>query len=330
MKIFRRILLVILIFMILFLAIGFFLPSKLHIEKKLFIKSTADQVFSQVNDLKNWEKWSPWFISDSSVKIQFSDKTVGAGSSFSYQSQKYGSGKISIVNSYPLDSIIFEMEFVDRGQALGKFIFTKIDTGIIVSWIMESKLGYNPVSRWFNLIMKNAVGSDFDEGLSNLNTLMEKISIEFYQIEETTVPSRSLISIRDTCSVKDISLSLGQIYSLLTSFLQENKLSMTGAPICLYHAFTDSTFDMEPAFVVDKTVESRYPVSSMQLPECKAIKAVFFGPYKKTTEAWNALEKYLQVKQLVPSGSPWEEYITDPMAEKDTSKWQTNIYYPVK
>ena len=25
----------------------------------------------------------------------------------------------------------------------------------------------------------------------------------------------------------------------------------------------------------------------------------------------------------------WEQYISDPMTEKDTAKWQTDIYFPV-
>jgi effector-binding domain-containing protein len=29
-------------------------------------------------------------------------------------------------------------------------------------------------------------------------------------------------------------------------------------------------------------------------------------------------------------GAPWEVYVTDPMVEKDTAKWQTDIYYPVQ
>ncbi|ALO14213.1 Transcriptional regulator, effector-binding domain/component [Salinivirga cyanobacteriivorans] len=33
---------------------------------------------------------------------------------------------------------------------------------------------------------------------------------------------------------------------------------------------------------------------------------------------------------LEAAGSPWEVYLTDPQTEKDTSKWLTKMYQPVK
>lgn len=42
-----------------------------------------------------------------------------------------------------------------------------------------------------------------------------------------------------------------------------------------------------------------------------------------------AMGKYLSEKGLTQQ-LVVEEYVTDPVAEKDTSKWLTNIYYVLK
>jgi effector-binding domain-containing protein len=55
-----------------------------------------------------------------------------------------------------------------------------------------------------------------------------------------------------------------------------------------------------------------------------------FGAYDKTMYMYTAMDEYIQEFKLEETGGPIEEYITDPMSEPDTSKWQTNIYFPVK
>jgi effector-binding domain-containing protein len=41
------------------------------------------------------------------------------------------------------------------------------------------------------------------------------------------------------------------------------------------------------------------------------------------------MDEYMKEKSLTQT-LVLEEYVTDPMTEKDTAKWQTNIYYLVK
>jgi len=40
--------------------------------------------------------------------------------------------------------------------------------------------------------------------------------------------------------------------------------------------------------------------------------------------------KFIEENEKEINGASWEVYITDPMSEPDTSKWVTQIYYPVK
>jgi hypothetical protein len=42
-----------------------------------------------------------------------------------------------------------------------------------VTWSNAGELGYNPVNRWFGLLMDNFMGRDFEEGLRNLKTQAE-------------------------------------------------------------------------------------------------------------------------------------------------------------
>ena len=55
----------------------------------------------------------------------------------------------------------------------------------------------------------------------------------------------------------------------------------------------------------------------------------YFGPYKSISEAYSASETYLNNNGLQVSGPGWEEYVTNPLIEPDSNKWQTNIYFPL-
>ncbi|MEP6793643.1 MAG: SRPBCC family protein, partial [Saprospiraceae bacterium] len=36
------------------------LPKEVTISRSITVSAPIDRVFDQVNDLRNWEKWSPW------------------------------------------------------------------------------------------------------------------------------------------------------------------------------------------------------------------------------------------------------------------------------
>ena len=54
------------------------------------------------------------------------------------------------------------------------------------------------------------------------------------------------------------------------------------------------------------------------------------GPYEKLGEAYAAMENYLKENGLESAGPPMEIYWSDPQEEKDTSKLQTELIWPIK
>lgn len=68
----------------------------------------------------------------------------------------------------------------------------------------------------------------------------------------------------------------------------------------------------------------------VKLPEQNGVKAIYFGPYDKTEPVYRALASYIKAAEKIETGGPSEIYITNPMVEKDTMKWETHIFFPVK
>jgi effector-binding domain-containing protein len=295
--------------------------------------ASRDLIFEQVNDFRNWQGWLPWLSLDSTINMTFSGPVAGAGATFEYESnhKDVGNGKMIITVSQPYDSIILNLNFMENGTSTGKFLFSGVEQGTMVSWILESDLGDNPVSRWFGLFMERMVGNDFEQGLANLNEITSRIpTTPIIAIIEKEIPSRIVISIRDTASSITLASKLTDFYKKISLVIKQKKLTTVGVPFSLYHSYTPQSFDMEAGIPVNKKVVLSGNVECKEFPATKVAMASYFGPYSSTAVVYEAIEKYVKEKSLEISGGPWEEYITDPSMEPDTSKWQTDIYYPLK
>ena len=42
---------------------------KMNVNKSIFIDATPAKIFPIINDLNNWEQWSPWTLAEPTAKI---------------------------------------------------------------------------------------------------------------------------------------------------------------------------------------------------------------------------------------------------------------------
>ena len=80
----------------------------------------------------------------------------------------------------------------------------------------------------------------------------------------------------------------------------------------------------------EKILESLSPNERRILPNIEAHSLIEISK-KSNLDKISTLRslEYLQNKGLTMNGAPMEVYVTDPMLEKDTTKWITEVYYPV-
>ena len=66
------------------------------------------------------------------------------------------------------------------------------------------------------------------------------------------------------------------------------------------------------------------------VPAGKMLHIAYMGGYNGIGQAHMAIDDYMNEKGFMQLTPIAEEYVTDPSKERDSSKWLTNIYYPVK
>lgn len=330
MKILKRILLGLAILLLLISAVGLlFFPSHIEVNRSVTIKASTEAVFDYVNEIRNFNEWSPWFRQDTAAKYVFEGPASGKGARMKWESDSANVGKGSMVftESVPYSIIRQDLDFMGGGIAKSEYRFSVSDTGTVMTWAFAVEAGANPLLRILGAFMDKMVGSDFEKGLSRLKDILEATPV--LKVQQVEFPEMHYLSVRAKADERSISSELGKGYAKIMTVMQQQGLVFADAPFAIYHT-PPPVFDMEIGIPVVDPGKASGEVKPGTLGPCKAVMVRYFGAYDRTGEAHAAIDRHVKANGLTVNGSPWETYVTDPATEPDTAKWETDIYYPVK
>ncbi len=316
--------------------IGFIMPGKIEVSKSISINAPAAYAFDEINDLEKNPKWSYWNSIYDDMKVSYGDIKAGVGATSEWDGPESGKGKMTITESMPNQSIKIDLDFMEQGTAQAWYTFEPEGAGTKLTTGFSTDFGMNPIGRLMGaMFVKSEMEKSFDYSLNKLKEIAEAKPKFSIKITEENIQPISYVGISSTVSIEDmksVSSQMGKYYGELMSMLGRAKVEMTGPPMCLYPMYDVATKQMEMVCALPVAATAKVPVKYkvMQTNGGPAIKAIHLGSYHKLEETHNQIDKYLAFKNLEPNGPPMEVYITDPMEEKDTAKWITEVYYPVK
>jgi effector-binding domain-containing protein len=333
MKFIKKLFVFLLVVVGLVLVVAIFLPSKKHIEDSMVINVPAEMIFKQVNNLSLWDAWSPFYEEDTNMKSTYEGPAEGVGCIQKWTSDVHGNGSMEIVESTPGEFVKMKLSFQDQGSSYSYWKFEPEDTGTKVTWAIDVEgLGW-PMGRIFGLFMTGMMHKSFQKGLTNLKNLSEnQYNNMTGKIEVQTYEPWMALAIMDSSSCDKITEVMGRIFGDIQKYMAENKIEMAGPPYALYHQWDQKTnfFVIEAGIPVRVKVQGRNDIRLVEYQAGRAATASHFGNYDLMHYSYQKIEKYISDNKLEQNGPPREVYVTDPEAEKDFSKWETRIYYPVK
>lgn len=320
------------------LLIGFLLPGKMEITRSTTVNASVENVFDEFNDLKKWQEWQYWNTLEKSgeLTLTFGDKTEGTGAWYSWDGKKTGKGKIIITESVPDKSVASDIEFTGSGVAKGFYTVEPEGEGTKATMNFVFDNGMNPIGRWMSLIMQSELEKAFEYGLSKVKERAEAKPKSTVDISEVSTSVINYVGIEskgvNAMNSDAVNAEMSKTYSQLANDLNKAKVQITGAAFCLITKWDDATkqMDMICAFPVDEKAKVPAKYKIQQVPAGKAVKAIHRGDYAKMEATHNEIMQYIESKNLSMAGAPWESYLTDPMIEKDTAAWVTEIYYPIQ
>lgn len=175
-------------------------PKEFRVTRSTTIDASPKAVFDQINNLKNWETWSPWAKLDPTANTGYEGAAAGVGARFKWSSKvsKVGVGQLEIMNSHPSSKIDLKLEMRKpfSGTNLIEFTLSPAPNETpsrngwwfsrlfgftsnepqrtLVTWTMTGK--NTILSKLMSLFMNcdKIVGGQFEERLANLQSVFRK------------------------------------------------------------------------------------------------------------------------------------------------------------
>jgi effector-binding domain-containing protein len=312
-----------------------FLPSEVHISKSISIEAPIKKAFDQVNNFHNWHNWAPY--QDSSYNARFDGNKEGVGAKMLWSDEKEGESVNTIIESIPNKKVVTELAFNEQNKAQNIFLFSEFDGKTEVTWKMDvNNLSY-PFGRFVGYMIRKGAEYNFTLGLEALKTYVEnnknKPDYSGYTISEKTVDAMAYYAKTSSSTMDVMKNKIDASFELILTEMGKNNIAPIGYPIIEWITYNpESSSDFRCLMGINKNVELNKVNSDFlyQLPSRRVIWLKHYGSYEKYAMAWEALNQYVKNNNLLINGNPYEEYIIDPSNEPDTSKWITNIYFPIK
>jgi uncharacterized protein YndB with AHSA1/START domain len=149
-------------------------PSKFGAQRSLDIAAPAEKIFPLLDDPRQWKRWAPWFEPDPATTISFSGEVRGVGARAAWMSSTEGGGSVKFERIIENQRLDYSLVFSSGTPARGYFELTPMADGKTkVLWRLEGDTGWNPLARWFGLLVDKMVGPNFEKGLAKLAKVVE-------------------------------------------------------------------------------------------------------------------------------------------------------------
>jgi dienelactone hydrolase len=152
--------------------LGYLLPTRLHVERATYIEVAPEVVYGLVNDLSQFEHWTPWYDRDPAIRYQAASPQRGLGATLHWEAEDSGAGSVSIIDAQPYASLRLLLE-EGGDQAVLAFQFEPLEKGTHIVWTLDAEQGSNPLSRYQGWLAERRLKARFETGLNRLRLLSE-------------------------------------------------------------------------------------------------------------------------------------------------------------
>ena len=153
-------------------------PDDFTVQRSTSIKAEPAKIYPLLVDFSQWPAWSPWEKLDPTMKRTLSGNASGPGAVYAWDgSSKVGAGRMEVKEAVAPSKVVIQLDFLRPFEAHNITDFTLVqrpDAMTEVTWLMRGPSPF--VSKLMGVFvdMDKMIGKDFEAGLANLKTAVEK------------------------------------------------------------------------------------------------------------------------------------------------------------
>lgn len=319
----------------------FMSPSKEIIRRYVQIHAPYQDIYQNIALFKNQDKWLPLRLKDKSLSYEIIGDDGKVGSIYRWQGDPNitGQGEMKML-TMSKNVINMSMNFVAPYPTNAKIRYEIDDLDeddcFDVYWTFEKSLSFT--ERLFFPFMKleQYLGNDYQNGLNQLKLMTEteferiKGLEQRYPVKDSSFGPHKFVGVSDSISMDSLGKFFENAYPNIMAQMGQNKIEMYGGfPSAAYYTWDDSTRITKLAALVPVKSFGKLKDSLevFEFPKSKALEIDYYGNYDKLGDAHEAMAVYCKKNQINCKMPCFEIYVSDPMAEADTSKWLTKVIY---
>lgn len=151
-------------------------PNHFSVSRVALINVNATELFPFINNLKAFRQWSPWEGQDPAMTAIHSGEASGQGAIYEWNgNKKVGQGRMEIRSTEINKQVIIKIDFIRPFVAHNtvEFLLTPELKKTRIEWKMHGPNVFMSKVMQVFISMDKMVGPDFEQGLNNLQTLIE-------------------------------------------------------------------------------------------------------------------------------------------------------------
>jgi len=149
------------------------------------------------------------------------------------------------------------------------------------------------------------------------------------EFDVVTLEPQPAAVVRGEVPMSEVGTIFDRAFGEVVGVLEAQGLTPTGPPFGFYPRMPGETVEVAAGFPASGTVTPSGDVTPMELPGGRAVRGVHVGSYETLERTYGELLEWARAQGLELAERMWESYLTDPGAEPDSSKWRTEVTWPL-
>ena len=163
-----------------------------------------------------------------------------------------------------------------------------------------------------------------------------------YSVTRKELSPQPVLLVRRRVKRSEIAATIAAVLPDVFLYAQQHGIALAGHPFTRYvdvgpglmtiePGMRVALSDQDPVTIDDAWVENsgKNEVLREVLPGGPAAVTTHTGPYDTLSDAYAAIQQWMETEHLVASGAPWEYYVTDPGQYPDPKDWKTDVFWPL-
>jgi len=335
MKFLKWLLIVVLVIAGLLLVIPLFLPSTMEVSAETDISLAPETVFHNVATYTGRQQWDPWLSTDSAAKVTISSEAGYVGSSYSWDGEEIGTGKMMVDSVVPGRFIAAKIWFGDFPDPYDvEWDFEKTEDGTHVTWQFISE-GKYPFGKLMNLMMKGGLQKSYNEGIENFREYIEMNPPAMYSLSEIMIDDMDEVTtmvLPVEGTMDEITTLFSEGFPTLFGQLGRQGIQPAGPAFAYYLDFDEATGFSHILLgvpVSEPGMEAGGVVPRV-FPAMKAVVAMHQGEYQYFRDSYAKMSTYIEENGIEITGEAFEIYHVTQMESDNPMDWKTLIGFPLK